>query len=405
MDGRDKPPGIYQLTVSKDGRESNVAPFAVDTLPECLELEPNNQAGQAQRVTLPMTVNGRIDPPGDVDVFQFEGRAGSEIVAEVLARRLNSPLDSALRLTDAAGKQLAFNDDRPDKGSGLSTHHADSYIRATLPKDGVYYLYLADAQHHGGPEYAYRLRIGSPRPDFDLRVVPSNINVRGNASVPLTVHALRKDGFAGEITLALKDPPIGFELSGGSIPAGQDQVKATLKIPPLPQQAPLSLSVEGRATIEGREVVHPAVPADDMMQAFEYRHLVPSRELKVDVAGRSVQKPSVRVVGRTPVKIPAGGTIPLRVAIQPRFFIGKVQFKLSEPPDGITMKSFTPSRDGGDLELECDAAKIKPGQKGTLAVAAFPETTGASGKAKSSGASGGTPLATSAAIPFEIISK
>ena len=403
MDGRDKPPGIYRLTVNKDGRESNVAPFALDTLPECLEQEPNNQVDHAQRIALPAIVNGRIDPPGDADVFQFEGRAGGEIVAEVLARRLNSPLDSSLRLTDAAGKQLAFNDDLPDKGSGLSTHHADSQLRATLPKDGVYYLHLTDAQHKGGPEYAYRLRISAPRPDFDLRIVPSNINVRGNASVPLTVHALRKDGFAGEIALVLKDPPLGFELGGGSIPAGQDQAKVTLKIPPLPQEAPLSLSMEGRATIEGREVVHPAVPADDMMQAFEYRHLVPSRELKVDVAGRSATKPSVRVVGRTPVKIPSGGTIPLRVAVMPRFFVGKVRFELTESPDGLTIKSLAPSRDGADLVLECDAAKIKPGLKGTLAVAAFPEKPGDSGKTKSSAAPSRNPLATSAAIPFEIV--
>ena len=39
-------------------------------------------------------------------------------MAEVYARRLDSPLDSVLKLTDAAGKQLAFNDDHEDKGAG-----------------------------------------------------------------------------------------------------------------------------------------------------------------------------------------------------------------------------------------------------------------------------------------------
>ena len=64
-----------------------------------------------------------------------------------------------------------------------------------------------------------------------------------------------------------------------------------------------------------------------------------------------------------------------------------------------------PSRDGADLVLECDAAKIKPGLKGTLAVAAFPEKPGDSGKTKSSAAPSRNPLATSAAIPFEIVSQ
>ena len=79
-------------------------PFAVDTLPECLEQEPNDSTQTAQAVTLPVIVNGRIDRPGDWDVFRFEGRAGQQIIAEVYARRLESPLDSVLELLDASGK-------------------------------------------------------------------------------------------------------------------------------------------------------------------------------------------------------------------------------------------------------------------------------------------------------------
>ena len=69
-------PGVYPLAVRKEDRISNSLPFAVDTLPECLEQEPNNSIATAQPVTLPIIVNGRIDQPGDWDVFRFEGRAG-----------------------------------------------------------------------------------------------------------------------------------------------------------------------------------------------------------------------------------------------------------------------------------------------------------------------------------------
>ncbi len=112
---------------------SNRVPFAVDALPECLEQEPNNDAATAQRVTLPIIVNGRIDKPGDCDVFRFDGRASQEIVAEVMARRLDSPLDSVLRLTDAAGKQLAFNDDHADKVPGCTPTTPIPCSRATCP--------------------------------------------------------------------------------------------------------------------------------------------------------------------------------------------------------------------------------------------------------------------------------
>ena len=166
IDAKDMTPGLHPLSVRKGEMISNTMPFSVDTLPECLEKEPNDATPTAQAVTLPVIVNGRIDRPGDWDVFRFEGRAGQEIVAEVSARRLESPLDSVLELFDAAGKRLAFNDDHEDKFDDLRTHHADSLIHFTLPADGVYYVRLGDAQRHGGPEYAYRLRLSGPRPDF-----------------------------------------------------------------------------------------------------------------------------------------------------------------------------------------------------------------------------------------------
>ena len=227
-------------------------------------------------------------------------------------------MDSVLKLTDASGRQLAFNDDYEDKGSGLNTHHADSYLSAKLPADGTYYLYLGDAQHQGGREYAYRLRISPPRPDFQLRVAPSSINgFRAAASVPLVVYALRKDGFAGEIVLRLKDAPAGFALSGGCVPAGQEKTRLTLTVPATSLTEPVNLSLEGRAMIEGREVVRPAVPAEDMMQAFAYRHLVPAQELKVAVWTRRVSGPAMSVRGKTPVQIPAGGTVHVQLDASP----------------------------------------------------------------------------------------
>jgi hypothetical protein len=57
---------------------------------------------------------------------------------------------------------------------------------------------------------------------------------------------------------------------------------------------PVNLSVEGRATIEGRDVAHEAVPAEDRMQAFLWRHLVPAEELKAVVFNPSYQPPAKR---------------------------------------------------------------------------------------------------------------
>jgi hypothetical protein len=91
------------------------------TLPEIDENEDNNTLAAAQKIDLPRIINGRIARPGDMDIFRFEGKAGQKIVIEVLARRLHSPLDSLIRLKDANGKTLAWNDDCEDKESGLMT--------------------------------------------------------------------------------------------------------------------------------------------------------------------------------------------------------------------------------------------------------------------------------------------
>jgi hypothetical protein len=397
-------PGVYPLSVRKGDRVSNHVPFAVDTLPECLEKEPNDSVARAQRVTLPIIVNGRVDKPGDWDVFRFQGHAGDTIVAEVYARRLDSPLDSVLKLTDSSGKQLAFNDDNEDKGAGLNTHYADSYITATLPADGTFYVHLGDAQHQGGSEYAYRLRISAPRPDFALRVVPSSLSVRGGASAPLTVYALRRDGFTNEITLSLQDAPAGFKLTGAKVPANQDQVRITLLAPPAPTDKPVSLSLEGRAIIQGHAIVHPAVPAEDMMQAFAYRHLVPANELAVTVSGRFMNRMSLKILSATPVRIPAGGTARVRISAPAVAFANRLQLELSEPPEGITLGKLSPGSEGAEFELRSDAAKATPGLKGNLIVNILAgQGPAPASKNKKQGNQRRAPVGTLPAIPFEVV--
>lgn len=403
VDGKDQAPGILPVLVRGKKLDSNPVPFAVDALPECLEQEPNNEPASAQRVTLPVIVNGRVDAPGDADVFRFEGRAGEQVVAEVVARRLDSPLDSVLKLTDASGRQLAFNDDHEDKGSGLHTHHADSLLTATLPADGSYYVHLGDAQHQGGSAYGYRLRISAPRPDFELRVVPSSINARPGMCVPIMVYALRKDGFSGEIVLALKDAPEGFALSGARVPANQDQVRLTLTASSSAGEEPIRLRMEGRAAIQGREITRTAVPAEDMMQAFAYRHLVPAQELMIAVTGRGRGRASFQLLGKEPVKIPAGGTAAIRFSGPRGPMMDQVQLSLDEPPEGIAVDKSSASREGVTLVVRADAGKVKPGLKGNLIVDAFTERAAAAKAGKAAMNRQRVPLGTLPAIPFEIV--
>ena len=251
-------------------------------------------------MTLPIIVNGRADRPGDWDVFEVEGKAGETIVAEVYARRLGSPLDSFLKVTGADGKIIALNDDHFDAASGLNTDHADSYLMVKLPADGKYFIHLGDTRRHAGKEYAYRLRISQPQPDFALRLIPSRICIPSKGSAAVTVYAIRKDGFDGPIKLSFKDLPEGLESPGATLAAKQEVVGLALKTSLTEMEKPVNLTVVGTAKIGDREVVHEAVPAEDKMQAFLWRHLLPAETLPVLVFDPSYQPPADRI--RPPIR-------------------------------------------------------------------------------------------------------
>jgi len=281
--GPDSAPGIYHIMARTGPKVSNAMPFALDTLPEGFDKESNDDPAHAQQVELPIILNGRADEPGDWDVYQIEGQAGQRIVAEVLARRLDSPMDSMLKVTDSEGKVLAVNDDHRDAGIGVNTNHADSYLMLELPSDGVYYIHLGETTRSGGQEYAYRLRLSEPRPDFELRVVPSNVAFRSKSGTMVNIFAIRKDGFDGDIRLSLADDSKGFQFSTMTMPASKDMVKIGMRTHLRGTAKPVPLTIVGRAAVGDETIVRAAVPSEDRMQAFLWRHLVPAEELLATV--------------------------------------------------------------------------------------------------------------------------
>ncbi len=297
---KDAKPGRHLISAMNSKFASNHLPFAIDDLPECMDQEPNDEPAKAQKVTLPIIINGRMDHPNDWDVFEVEGKAGETIVAEVMARRLDSPIDSFIKVTGPDGKIIAINDDHYDAGSGMNTDHADSYLMAKLPADGKYHVHLGDTPRRAGKEYAYRLRISHPRPDFELRVIPSKIVIRSNASAAVTVYALRKDGYDGPITVSFKDLPPGFESGAATIAAGKEVVSLGIKTTLTEMEQPINLSVVGAAKVGDADIVREAVPGEDRMQAFLWRHLMPVETLPVVVFNPSWQPTTERV--RPPIR-------------------------------------------------------------------------------------------------------
>jgi len=411
LDTRPGGGSVRHVIVHQDDQLSNPLLYAVDDLPESAESEPNNNCDEAQRIALPRIVNGRITPPGDVDVFRFKGRRGDEVVVEVQARRLHSPIDSVVKLFDSSGQVVAWNDDHEYKDGflhtdmGSLTHHADSYLRARLPRNGKYHVHVSDSRNHGGDAFAYRLRLSPPRPDFELHVTPSSLSLRTGRATPIGVYALRRDGFDGAIEVRLKDAPPGFGLQGGVIPEGADRIRATLSAPSRPIGEPVALRIEGLAVIDKQTVSHGAIPADNKMQAFLYRHLVPSHELLVTVTGSRGRFPPPELVADGPIRIPAGRTARVRINIPKQAKPETLTLELNDPPEGVSLDDWALGAGSVDLVLKADADGATVGTAGNLIVDVFSLRDGRKPRGGGERPKQRIPLGVLPAIPFEIVKR
>ena len=109
--------------------------------------------GPPQSVDLPATLLGSIGAPGEKDTYQFEGKAGEDIVFRVQASEIGSKLVSALALSDTDGKVLA--------SAGQDTNRRDAVLLYHLKQAGRYSITISDRDNGGGKQYFYRLDAGA----------------------------------------------------------------------------------------------------------------------------------------------------------------------------------------------------------------------------------------------------
>jgi len=348
------------VSIFNHGLESNRVRVAADDLPEFTETEPNDTPAQANRVELPVAINGRIGKAGDADYFAFTLKGKQAVKMEVRARRLGSPLDSVLTLFNEQGAEIADNDDTMDLAEPLMTHHADSRIQQTLAP-GNYVLRIRDAEQRGGDEYSYRLLIGPPSPDFALRVMPANaVAGRGDTAV-LNVAALRRDGFGGEIDLAMTDMPQGCIVSGTTLAPGQDETAITVTIPPDAPMGVFSPTIVGTGTIDGKQASRAALPAEPVMQAFATIHNVLTQEFLMAVTEPTAISFSTSHPNGKVLELKQGAEAEITVKVVRKAGVkGGVNVLPQKLPFGLTVKTQYIPADKDEVTVVIAAAKQAP---------------------------------------------
>ncbi|HYM13847.1 MAG TPA: PPC domain-containing protein [Bryobacterales bacterium] len=150
-----------------------------------------------------------------------------------------------------------------DGGAGYGK---DSRIDFTAPAAGEYFVRIRDVRGEHGPDFAYRLAIHEPAPDFHLTFTPANPNVPRGGRVPVTVSAQRIDGFDGAIDVSIPKLPRGLRALNGRIAPGQYSTTLVLEADASADTPPSRfevVGVSGRRTrnAEPREAVGSAILA------------------------------------------------------------------------------------------------------------------------------------------------
>lgn len=201
------PAGTQELTLPQGGNRLVVI---VGQNPEANEVEPNNTAEQAQALQLPLTVNGRLDKPGDTDTYAFQATKGGTYVIDLASSGLGFPADPALSIQDATGKPITELDDSPPS--------RDPGVRFAVPADGKYFLVVSEHSQQGGDEFIYRLRFALQRPDYKARVDVPAFALQSEKTANLPVRVDRIDGLDTELEVTAIDLPNGVTVKPQVVP-------------------------------------------------------------------------------------------------------------------------------------------------------------------------------------------
>jgi len=177
--------------------------------PEGVESEPNDTAASAARLEIPSAVSGDLDRAGDEDRYRVAARKGEALRLEIRASALGFPLDAWLRIEDAAGKELARNDDAGG---------ADPVLDWTPPETAEVILVVGNLLQRGGRDQRYRLSVARPRPAWSATVPEASVVLTPGLTNDWKVAIERRHGSAERLRVSVAGIPAGVRVDPVEVP-------------------------------------------------------------------------------------------------------------------------------------------------------------------------------------------
>ena len=204
-------------------------------------------------LTLPVAVTGIISQRYGHDRYRVAGKQGDVWSISAAAEAIGSPLDLAVALCDAAGKELQRVDDLPGT--------KDAALEFTVPSDGEYQLVVSDASVHSGNRAAtYRLTVQVAEPNFKLSV-PSQVNLTLAGKGTIALKIKRWGGFQGPLSVVLSGLPAGVTPPEQlEVPAKSDALNIELTAAADAASSASLVTMTAKAMIDGRSVARVSQP-------------------------------------------------------------------------------------------------------------------------------------------------
>lgn len=231
-----------------NGQSSAMATIVTSSLPDLVEVEPNNDIKVATLASLPCAFDGSFQTARDRDFFQFAATKGQAWQFRAVSRSIGSPSYLVMRIVNADGGQLAET----------PVTDADEPVMAfTFPADGMYGLIVEDLLGRGGPEFAYRVE-AEPNLGFSL-TLKQDKDTRTKFLPPVNQGALAftvqvgRRGYDGPIALRVDSTLAGFTLLNGVIPEKANEHRVIV-VPPggQPVGSLQTWRLVGSASIQGQ---------------------------------------------------------------------------------------------------------------------------------------------------------
>jgi hypothetical protein len=358
---------FYRLTLQEISADAPIPSFPATKFVRSFSWPPSGlpavaatqeaEESKTQSITLPCDISGRFYPAADVDTYEFTATVGDAWWVEVASDRLGLNTDPAIvvqqskmegneqkwvdlvELNDIASPVKPSSNGYAYDGPPFDGGSTDILGKLEIKETGTYRILLSDL--FGGtrrePQNVYRLVVRKAQPDFavaawglhmelrngDRNALSKPLALRAGSTVALEVVTVRRDGFDGEIQLAISGLPNGVTAQGLTIPAGKMRGVVLLTAA---SDAPGGVS---NATLTATAVV-----ADQMVT--QPVHLAQMAWPIVDSWG---EIPSPRLVDGMPVSVTTSETAPITLATsEKKSFDVKAGEKLTLPLS-LTLRS------------------------------------------------------------------